>query len=103
VLDMTPRRLTGLPQLELDDRTRVYVATGAWIRLVGLAWLDDLPENRGLLLPRCNSIHTFGMRFALDVDFLGADGQTLRRCQAVPPRRVLWCRGAVAVLERKAR
>jgi uncharacterized protein len=100
---MEPKRLAGLDWVELEDCARAYVATGAWTRLVGLAWLDELPEGCGLLIPWCGSVHTFGMRFALDIDFLGADGRVLRRCRAVPPRRVVRCRGAVAVLERKAR
>jgi phosphoribosyl-dephospho-CoA transferase len=43
------------------------------------------------------------MRFALDVDFLDADGRLLRRVEAVPPRRVVHCRRGAAVLERTAR
>ena len=88
---MEPKRLAGMDWVELEDCARAYVATGLWTRLVGLAWLDELPEGCGLLIPWCRSVHTFGMRFALDVDFLGADGRVLR------------CRGAVAVLERQAR
>jgi uncharacterized protein len=72
-------------------------------RLLGLAWLDGLHEGAGLLIPRCRSVHTFGMRFALDVAFLDGEGRVLRRVEAVPPRRLLWCRSAAAVLERKAR
>lgn len=88
--------------IELDDCPRAYVATTAWSRLLGLAGLDDLTEEVGLLIPRCRSVHTFGMRFALDVDFLGPEGEVLRRVEAVPARRMLWCRGATAVLERAA-
>jgi uncharacterized membrane protein (UPF0127 family) len=42
------------------------------------------------------------MRFALDVDFLDGEGRVVRRVEGVPPRRVVRCRGAVAVLERRA-
>jgi hypothetical protein len=101
-MSMGSRRLEPLQWIELDGCPRAYVAEGARARLLGLAWLNDLPEGCGLLIPRCRSIHTFGMRFALDVDFLGEGGQVLRRVKAVPPRRVVRCRGAVAVLERVA-
>lgn len=97
---MGPRRLERLERIELGGCPRCYVADSTWARLIGLAWLDDLPEGTALLIPRCSSVHTFGMRFALDVDFLAADGQLLRRVVA-RPRRVLWCRGAAAVLERR--
>lgn len=99
---MQPARLRRLEQRSLGDCPRVFVADSGWARLLGLAWLDDLPRDCGLLIPRCRSVHTFGMRFALDVDFLDADGQPLRRMSAVPPQRVLTCRGADAVLERRA-
>lgn len=97
---MGDRRFERLEWIELDDCPRAYVATTTQSRLLGLAWLDDLPEGVGLLIPRCRSVHTFGMRFALDVDFLDADGRVLRRVEAVPPGRMLWCAGATAVLER---
>lgn len=85
--------------MELDVCPRAYVATTARARLLGLAWLDGLPEGVGLLIPRCRSVHTFGMRFALEVCFLDGDGAVLRRVEAVPARRLLWCREAAAVLE----
>jgi uncharacterized membrane protein (UPF0127 family) len=100
---MGSKRLERLDWIELDGCPRVYVADDAAARLIGLAWLDDLPDGCGLLIPNCHSIHTFGMRFALDVDFLDGRRRPVRRVEAVPPRRVLWCRGATAVLERKAR
>ena len=48
-----------------------------------------------LLLPRCRSVHTFGMRFTIDVAFCDRDGMVLRlvtvrpgaRGAAVPRRR----------------
>jgi len=100
---MVPKRLAGLDWVVLEECPRAYVATSPWLRLVGLAWLDELPEECGLLIPWCGSVHTFGMRFALDVTFLGPDGRALRLDRAVPVRRVLRCRGAVAVLEQPAR
>ena len=100
---MGNRRLERLEWIALDGCPRAYVADTARSRLLGLAWLDDLPEGAGLLIPRCSSVHTFGMRFALDVDFLGPNREVLRRVEAVPARRVLWCRGATAVLERAGR
>jgi len=68
-------------------------------RLRGLAFRDRCEAGPGLLIPRCASVHTFGMRFALDVFFLDAEGTVISVKRAVPPRRVLWQRGASAVLE----
>ncbi len=100
---MVPRRLAGMDWVELEECPRACVAVSAWARLAGLAWLDDVPDGWGLLIPWCSSVHTFGMRFALDVAFLGPDGRVLRLDRAVPGRRVLRCRRAVAVLEWRAR
>jgi uncharacterized protein len=77
----------------------VPVATGVRSRLRGLAWRDRSQAPPGLLIPRCSSVHTFGMRFELDVYFLDRSGRILSARRGVPPRRLLWCRGAAAVLE----
>jgi uncharacterized membrane protein (UPF0127 family) len=68
---------------------------------VGLAFRRE-PPPYALLIPRCRSIHTFGMRFALDIAFLDAEGRVLRLERDVPPCRVVACRGAAAVLEAPA-
>lgn len=67
-------------------------------RLRGLA-LRREPVPFALLIPRCRSVHTFGMRFALDLLWLDGDGLVIRIDRAVPPRRVVSCRGARAVVE----
>ena len=77
---------------------RIVVADSPWKRLLGLA-LRRRPPGHALLLPRCRSVHTFGMRFELDLVWLDADGRVLRVDEAVPPCRVRRCRGAAAVLE----
>ncbi|HEX3240011.1 MAG TPA: DUF192 domain-containing protein [Solirubrobacterales bacterium] len=75
------------------------VARGLRARLLGLAWLDRDEAGAGLLIPRCASVHTFGMRFPLDLVFLDRRGAPLELRRGVPPRRLVWCRGASAVLE----
>jgi uncharacterized protein len=73
------------------------VATGFRARLLGLAFRRRADEP--LLIPRCRSVHTFGMRFPIDVVFLDARGRVLRVARRVPPCRVVSCRGARAVVE----
>jgi uncharacterized membrane protein (UPF0127 family) len=68
-------------------------------RLRGLAFRDRAEAGPGLLIPRCASVHTFGMRFPLDVYFLDAEGSVLALRLAVPPRRIVWHPGSSAVLE----
>jgi len=76
----------------------VVVARSRRARLVGLA-LRRRPPRHALLLPRCRSVHTFGMRFPLDLVWIDRDGRVLRVDEAVPPCRVRSCRDAAAVLE----
>lgn len=79
------------------------MAVGIRARTLGLALLDRAEVGPGLLIPRCAAVHTFGMRFALDVFFLGEDDEVLAVRRAVPPRRFVARRGAAAVLELPAR
>jgi uncharacterized membrane protein (UPF0127 family) len=81
------------------DLSRFPVAESFRSRLIGLAWRDRSQAGPGLIIPRCASVHTFGMRFELDVYFLDGAGRILSSRRRVPPRRVLRRRGATAVLE----
>jgi uncharacterized membrane protein (UPF0127 family) len=79
--------------------SRYPVADDFPTRLLGLSRRDRSRAGPGLLIPRCSSVHTFGMRFELDVFFLDRSGRVIGVRRQVPPRRLLWCRGASAVLE----
>lgn len=80
---------------------QVSVARGFWGRARGLLGRRELPAAHGLLLQPCSALHTLGMRFALDVLFLDAQGRVVRVCRRVPPHRLLIRGGpnAVAALE----
>lgn len=80
------------------DALDVRVARSPLARLLGLAGLRE-PPPVALLLPGTRSIHTFGMRFALDLLWVDRDGRIVRVDRAVPPRRVRACRAAHAVVE----
>lgn len=98
-----PRRLARLPTRSLPDGRLAFVAASVRARLLGLAWLPPPGDAAVLELPGCRSVHTFGMRFALDLTWLDRDGRPLRVDLAVPPSRVRWCRRAASVLEAPAR
>lgn len=95
---MSAARLSRLPRRRAAGR-RVPVAVGFRARLLGLAGLRREQADTGLLIPRCSSVHTAGMRFALDLFFLDRDGRVLAVRRGVPPWRLAWHRGAAAVLE----
>jgi uncharacterized membrane protein (UPF0127 family) len=67
-------------------------------RLLGLA-LRRAPPGWALLIPRCRSVHTFGMRFALDLVWLDAHARVIAVDEVVRPWRVRGNRRAVAVVE----
>ncbi len=95
-------RLDALPARELPGGLRVARAERRPDRMKGLAKLDAMPAAYALHLPRCRSIHTFTMRFPLDLIWLGKDGQVVRVDPAVPPRRLKWCVKARSVVEANA-
>ncbi len=92
------RRLARLPVIDHPTMGPVRVARTPRARLLGLVLLRRAPEEP-LLLERCRSVHTFGMRFPLHLVWLDARGRVLRVDRHVPPRRVRTCRRARAVVE----
>jgi len=74
----------------LADRVRSADSFGS--RLVGLLGTRGLAEGEGLWLSPCSSVHTFFMRYAIDVLFLGRDGVLLHGLSLRPWRmsRVIW-------------
>jgi uncharacterized membrane protein (UPF0127 family) len=82
----------------MHDELGTRVARSFRERLIGLS-LSRSPRAAALLLPRCRSVHTFGMRFALDLFWLDACGEIVRVDRGVPPWRVVRCRRARAVVE----
>lgn len=102
---LLPRRLRRLPPVVLPalPGRELRLADDPLARLLGLARLRALPPHAGLLLPRTRSIHTFGMRFALDLVWLDRDGAVVHVDRAVPPRRVRACGAARAVVELPSR
>jgi hypothetical protein len=95
------KRLSRLPVAEIGGLA-FPVAVDRRARLLGLALLDREDAMPGLLIPDCAGVHTFWMRFALDVCFLDRGGNPLAERLAVPPRRLLYRQGAAMVLERPA-
>ena len=48
----------------------VEVASGFFERLRGLLGRSDMPSGSAMVIERCGSVHTVGMRFPLDLIFL---------------------------------
>jgi uncharacterized membrane protein (UPF0127 family) len=94
-----PERFEGLPSRALaDERVLVEAATHR-SRRRGLAKLDALPQQMALHIPQCPTIHTFGMRFDLDLIWLAKNGSVIRVDRGVGRRRMRVCIRARSVVE----
>jgi uncharacterized membrane protein (UPF0127 family) len=54
----------------------------------GLLGRDELAADKGIYLVPCQWVHTFGMRFPIDVAFLGCDGRVLAVNRSLKPNRL---------------
>ena len=82
---------------------RLEVAETPWARMRGLLGRQDLPRDMGLLIRPCGSVHTWFMRFPIDVLFLDGEDRVVRIVSSLRPFRAASCLGrAVAVLETAA-
>jgi len=78
----------------------VIQAHGWFSRLKGLLGTRTLPDNRGIWLKPCNSIHTIGMCYSIDVLFLDKKNSILKIAEQVRPFRFrLGSRHTKSVLE----
>lgn len=73
-------------QSELGQR--VAIARSFWRRGKGLMFRSELPAGTGLVIDPCSSIHTFWMRFPIDVLYVAKDGTVLRADCAMKPWRI---------------
>ena len=97
----TPR-LARLATTTLPSGLEVREARTPLERLRGLAGLESIEPDEALLLRRCRSIHTLGMRFALDLIWLDTDDHVVSIDHDVQPNRVRSCRHARHVIEVRA-
>jgi hypothetical protein len=69
-------------------------------RMLGLLGRNSLPPGQALVLAPCNSIHTFFMRFAIDLIFLDKNDVIIKTAHnCLPNKSIVMCWGAVKVIE----
>jgi len=78
---------------------RVYDARNFVARLFGLLGRRPLAIGEALWLEPCSSVHTLGMRYAIDVVFLDGAGRVLTTRDALAPRRMTATRRATCAIE----
>ena len=95
---MSSRQVT----VQVSDRVvceRCDVADHLVARMRGLLGRSELPQGEGVLLRPAGSIHTFFMRFPIDVVFLNEEDVVVKVVHRLAPWRAAGLKGAKTVLE----
>ena len=80
--------------------THLMIATTVFSRMKGLLGKNSLNQGEGLLIKPCKGVHTFGMKFPIDVIILDNDNVVIAVSKEVSPNRLTPVyRHAAAVIE----
>ncbi len=83
-------------------KLQVWRADTVLTRMRGLLGRAMLQEQEGLWITPCNAIHTWGMRYALDICFLDRQGVIIELVKNKAPWGMSACFSSYATLELKA-
>jgi uncharacterized membrane protein (UPF0127 family) len=75
------------------------VADTSATRRTGLLKHEGLKPGEGLWIVPCEAVHTFGMKFEIDVLYLSKSKRVVKIRQRMPKRRMSFCLWAHSVLE----
>ena len=99
-------RTGGTGRFELVDAAsghvlvpRLEVAIESAARKKGLLGRDGLAAGAALLIAPTNAVHTFFMRFPIDIVFAARDGEIVKVRRAVPAWRMAAAWRGYAVIE----
>ena len=65
----------------------------------GLLGRDRFPPGHALVIAPTNPVHTFSMRFNIDIVFANREGRVVKIRTDVPPRRITGALTGFAVIE----
>jgi uncharacterized membrane protein (UPF0127 family) len=83
----------------IELASRVEVADTGAARSKGLLGRRGLGKGAGLWIVPCESVHTFGMKFSIDLIYLDRNHRIRKIRKSVPPWRISVCLTAHSVLE----
>lgn len=75
------------------------MALKAFERVRGLLFRPPLGVDEAILIRPCNSVHMFGMRYAIDVVFLNASNEVVKLVPNLKPWQMAACLKSKSVLE----
>lgn len=73
---------------ESDIIAEVFIADNFINRFLGFMFRKK-PHHEAILFKPCNSIHTFFMRFPIDVLFVSDDYKVIKKVEAMQPGKVI--------------
>ena len=91
---MYTMHLNGKPVLFKIEKANSFVR-----RLKGWMFKQQIEPSDALWIFPCNSIHTFFMKFPIDVIFFDKNGKVVKLCENISPRSVRLAFYANAVIE----
>ena len=74
----------------IEVANQVKVAKGSVERMIGLMFKKEMNGFDGLLIDPCNSIHTFFMKYHLDLIFIGKGNRIVKIIRNIAPWRMTW-------------
>lgn len=86
--------MSGAPAVVWRDGEQLFsratVARDPLTRMIGLLARSGVDREEAVVFPRCRSIHTFFMRFPIDVAFLKESGEVVKLFSEVSSGRLLF-------------
>lgn len=81
------------------EAMQISTASRFWERFVGLLGRRALADEEALFITPCNNVHTFFMRFTIDVVFVDKQGVIVAIVPRLRPWRVAIARAGYSCLE----
>ena len=78
---------------------KAKMADSFFLRLLGLMFRKSIGKNEALIFKSAPSIHTFFMRFPIDIVFLDKNMKVIRICENLSPWRAVFCFGSAFTVE----
>jgi hypothetical protein len=71
--------------------SKAIIAKSIFQKVKGLLGKKEMHSQEAMIFYRASSIHTFGMKFPIDVVFVKKTGEIQRVCVSVKPKKMLFC------------
>ncbi|MDO5667228.1 MAG: DUF192 domain-containing protein [Alcaligenaceae bacterium] len=78
---------------------QITYCLSTWAKLKGLIGKKELGQEAYYVFANCAVIHTFGMRFNIDVVFCNKRGDILKYYRQLPPNRLVFVTKAFFTIE----